>query len=336
MEVVGVDLGFGWVKACSGDRAIRFPAVVGEGRQLFEREVGNADPLDCLVHHSGQFVGNLAIRQSNTKTYSLSEDRASHKVAGVLLDVAIEQLQVGVCGVVTGLPIGWYWGQRDGMERLAMAHPAVAQVKIVPQPLGSFMSWLLDDDGQVRHDRARYASGTVGIVDVGMHTADYLLLQGMEVSQPYSHTTRSGLHVALRTVGSGLPLYEADQAVLSGSIDAREALQGLARQVRGEIESFWPDTDMVLVTGGGGAMLYDYLGVGILADDPGMANVEGYGKLGRRSWDADRVSIAGEGPGTDRGRAKDRTRGAVGSHQGGTTQAPSQLRWAVPSDEGRA
>lgn len=335
MTVIAVDLGFGWTKATNGRETIKFPSVIGPRRKLFD-STSTRNQLDRLVT-GDYFVGNLAIDQSATQRFNLQKNRAATDVASVLYQTALDVIAPAECDVVTGLPLAWYWEQREDMERLVTSDDRVVSARIVPQPLGTAMSWLLDDEGEIKPHKKRLAGGAVGVIDVGMHTADYLYLQGMEPRRNYSRTTRSGVHVALKAMGDAgldLPLYAIDAAVRDGQYRkaANEAFAQLAEHVKDEALSFWPSVPrVVLITGGGGAAIYDYLDLprAVLTRNPQEANVRGYWRLGRRR--VRRHKIKGDqGQGTGGGGPRNQGRPEPDpERRSEASAAGAPLRWRL-------
>ena len=67
MEVVGLDIGFGYTKATNGQRTIIFKTVYGEASELQFREQLLSDPdeeeyLHVEIDDHSYFVGELAER----------------------------------------------------------------------------------------------------------------------------------------------------------------------------------------------------------------------------------------------------------------------------------
>lgn len=307
MQTVAIDLGFGWLKAAGPDRQVRIPAVTGPSRQLFDAPP-DADPLDHLVHLEegvSTFVGSLVIRQSETALHTLRPDRATAPGARVLFRAGLALVaDSGPARVVTGLPVAWYWKQKADMERLAAGRHeielragrelirrtiSVAAERVVPQPYGAAMAWLLDDDGDIV--RRREAAGTIGVVDIGFNTLDLLYLDKLEIIQRYSSTRLSGMHVALNALtdaGATEPLYQLDHVAARHYPQAwRQARAHLAAQIAAEVETCWPVwPDVVLLSGGGAAALEEFLHLprAQVVGDPATANVRGYLRLGRRAY----------------------------------------------------
>lgn len=96
MRNVEVDAGFGFTKATDGRDSLMSPSVVGAARELrYRSEPANLPRLEALIVELGagtHFVGNLALRQSNTVLSTLSESRLGDGEASVLSTTALALL----------------------------------------------------------------------------------------------------------------------------------------------------------------------------------------------------------------------------------------------------
>ncbi|TYS64479.1 ParM/StbA family protein [Sutcliffiella horikoshii] len=309
-EIIGLDLGFGNVKGKNLFQEIMFPSVVGPSRNLIESTVqADTEPLNRIIDNKRSlFIGDLALRQSATKMFSLKENKAGHESTKPLLEVALGLLAKGRnVNVVTGLPVTFYFQQKEELSKVFKRDHdiniqvggqwiertiSVDEVKLVPQPLGSAIDFLLDREGNIKEDMKKYAKGRIGVLDIGFYTNDLLVLDGLEVAQDYSRSLRSGMSVAYRAMndaGIDVPIYDLEKMVRRGQYRSasEQAFQALAQQIQGEVETYWPQLDLIIITGGGGHELFRYLklpGESRISLNPSLANVKGYYKLGRRAW----------------------------------------------------
>lgn len=311
MKVSALDLGFGYTNGKRGEREISFPSVAGPERRILESSLTEKDPLTHMIDKNrGVFVGDLALRQSSTKTFSLKEQKAEQPGIDSMIEAALGALSPGPetdhINLVTGLPVTFYFKQkRQIADLLEKDHNIFMQygdytvtkkvrihdVKVIPQPLGSAMDFLLHENGSIKEDQKRHAAGKIGVLDIGFFTNDLLMLHKMEIVQDQSRSLRSGMSVALKALadaGVDLPIYELDKQIRNGQypLAKEKAFAALADQILGEIETYWGAVDLILVTGGGGVALFPYLekhlkNVQLLGQ---MSNVRGYHKIGMRSW----------------------------------------------------
>ena len=126
MEILGIDIGFGFTKATSGSQDLLFKSLLGEATDIQFREqmlpggMSGEDHLQVEVDGKGYFIGELAERQSNVRFFTLDQGQFISKFAKVLALTATARLVKGFIPVnlVTGLPIGAYRKHKDELARL--------------------------------------------------------------------------------------------------------------------------------------------------------------------------------------------------------------------------
>lgn len=311
-KMAALDLGFGYTNGKRGSLEFGFPSVTGPARKLLDFDLSEKAALDYMQDLKRDlFVGDLALRQSSTVNFSLKEQKAQQSQISSILETALGIMSNGPfseeLNLVSGLPVTFYFEQKEQMTDLLKGihslelqlgdheidkRVIINQVKVVPQPLGSAMDFLLHEDGSMRADCKKWAAGSIGVLDVGFFTNDLLVLNKMEVLRDHSRSLRSGMSVAYKAMsdaGIDLPIYQLDKKIREGSFAAakEKAFSALAGQILGEIETYWGNQlDLILVTGGGGADLFPYIQHqipdAVLLGQ--MSNVRGYHKIGRRSW----------------------------------------------------
>lgn len=317
-NVMAVDLGYGWTKAKSGAAIFRQPSLIGEAKQLFAEQEKEGDLL-YKGPEGEYFVGDLALRQSEVKYFSIKEQKAEAWVTEILLKTALGQLapRSGFY-LVTGLPIDFYFTQKKSFTEMldrfnrtefyevdikqqlkTIAKPSIRQLKIVPQPLGAAMNFLLDDRGQLQ--RKEEAKGRLLVIDLGYYTLDLLVLEGMEIGKASCSPPGLGVNTAYtllqnylkEKIGKAPARYEMDRYVMAGEYEGynikpliQKAFRALASQIQNEIDSLNMTFSQVIVTGGAASLAADFLELPnmIVTKDPQLGNVSGYEKLGRRIW----------------------------------------------------
>lgn len=199
--------------------------------------------------------------------------------------------------------IGRHRTERGGFE--------VGEVRIVPQPVGAFVDLLWSDlDSETL---ARIEEGTVLVLDAGYYSFDWAVVVAGELRRGASGTSLEAMSVLIeRAAGliaeqhGGRPQPLALEAALRRGREhllvlgkrvllqpllehaAREvggvALEALRQALRREVTN----VDLVLVTGGGGALykrqaaeLFPGAQV-LLARDPVGANARGFFRYGQR------------------------------------------------------
>lgn len=264
MDILGIDIGFGFTKAADGQQSLVFKSVLGEATDIQFRDEMIAAPdvdeqhLQVEVDGKGYFVGELAERQSNVRYFTLDQAQFIGKFAKVFALAAAAQLVKGFVPVnlVTGLPIGYYRQYKDELAKLLVGEHTVAlidsngkrleksisinKVRVVPQPFGSLFNIMLNDLGEMGDKRL--IRDKIGIIDVGFRTSDYTISDKMRYSERGSRTTDSGIARAFNVIvsklressGVNVELYRLYDAIDSGSIKIRGKvydIKGLTDQV---------------------------------------------------------------------------------------------------------
>lgn len=309
------DIGYGWTKTPTW----RQPSVLGERRQLFEENI-RPDDVQYIGTQGDYFVGDLALRHSQVKYAGTAENKATTWTTKILLETAlgITAPQANVY-LVTGLPVDYYFKQRPAFEELLqnfnqpqpyeiqvgrhkhIARPWIMKYKIVPQPLGSAMNYLLDDRGQMlRPDEAKKK---ILIIDVGYYTLDLLIMDAMEVGKASCSPEGLGVDTAYKliqdylkdNIGKAPNRYEMDPHVRAGSYDSYDikpltakAFEALAAQIDLEVQQLNTSFHKYIITGGWASLIADYLTIpkerAVIFDQ--LGNVQGYRKIGARLWGA--------------------------------------------------
>jgi plasmid segregation protein ParM len=281
MKVIGIDIGFGFTKATNGREALVFKSIFGEASDIQFREqfldgAGAEEHLHLEVGGKGYFVGELAERQSNVRSFTLDQNQFIASFAKLMGTAAISRLATRneQVRVVTGLPISYYRRHRaDLTELLQGKHEVVLidaagarietsatvnQVRVIPQPFGSLFNLMLGDSAEVLDKRI--VQSKVGIIDIGFRTSDYTIADRTRYSERGSRTTDTGIAQAFSIIaahlreetGVNVELYRLYDAVSRGSIKVRgesvdlkavteDAFGKLATAIATEVERHWVD-----------------------------------------------------------------------------------------------
>jgi plasmid segregation protein ParM len=298
-KLIGLDVGYGFVKTTDGESGYSFPSVVGEGhnKPTFSTKRGNRPVIEDLKIGIGQklfFVGKAAIKHSKFVYRDLSYTRATGDDFEVLFYSALSLFctnRTNEFRVVTGLPVERIHlaedletrvrGERnikvfDGRE-FKDVRVYVSEVEIVPQPLGTFWSQTLSSEGQ---EPVFPMESLTGVIDIGFRTTDLAAIEDGEYIPDKSKSLLIGLSTAYSDIASNLSAeyglekegYELDGAIIKRKINisgqtlditniVTNAFEKLATNVLVEINSHWkcPDFDNLIITGGGGHAISSYL-----------------------------------------------------------------------------
>lgn len=327
---VGIDIGYGFVKVTDGQDGYVFPSVMGEGSLDPAPRIGlqvpaRTDDLRVAVDGHAYYVGNLAIRHSRLAHRGLSATREEGNNFKVLCLAALSLFcnqPVNSFAVVTGLPPGRMHLVEEVIRQIRGEHRIVRltsqgqeevtvridRITVVPQPLGTYWSQVLDARGKVREE-SRMLQGVTGIIDIGFRTSDLVTVIDGEYVHEQSRTIPTGLVAAydeisaalLATHGVERETYALDEAVIRGEINMAgrrvdvgplrdRCFEQLAVKLQVELQSTWQvsEFDVLLLTGGGGHLMGRYLLPKLpqasVPSDPSTANSRGFLAWAHRQW----------------------------------------------------
>lgn len=298
MAVVGIDIGFGFTKATNGRDTLIFKSIFGEASDIQYREQllghnGQEEHLHLEIDGNSYFVGELAERQSNVRSFTLDQDQFIANFARIMALSALSRMLEtnDPTRVVTGLPISYYRRHREeviklltGKHELAVLDAAgkrstkvinISHVRVIPQPFGTLFNHMLNDLAEVADKR--FVQEKIGIIDIGFRTCDCTIADRTRYSERGSHTWDAGISKAFSAIaaqlqestGINVELYRLYDAVARGQIKIRgkaidlkpmteAAFKKLASSIAGDVERLWVDDwdiDVMVITGGGGAVL---------------------------------------------------------------------------------
>lgn len=302
-NIIGIDIGFGFTKATDGQDFLIYKSIYGEAVdfQYKENLLDNKNEdqhLQIEVSGTSYFVGELAERQSSSRSFTLDQTQFVSSSSKVLALAALSKLvkdREQPVKLVVGLPIGHYRQYKDELAKMlldthkfktinAMGEKSdlsitVSDVRVLPQPIGTVMDRLLSREGVTTNKR--FATDKIGIIDVGFRTTDYTISDKGRYSERGSLTTRNGISRAFSKIGNKLKeacgidieIYRLFEAVDTGSIKVRgkaydlssitqKSFQQLASYIATDANQVWSDDwdiDAIMITGGGGAVLAPYL-----------------------------------------------------------------------------
>ena len=224
---IGLDIGYGVVKAVTDTASISFPSVMGHAREIkFQHEaIQQKYPGDQMADDDGQwFIGDLALAQIPVgELLRLRGRTANEKTMGNafrlrLAKTAIAKLVQGVWGrdvvhirLAVGLPVDHMEDAPELKESLLTQHliktdigefiANVTDVMVMPQGYGAIYSQMLTPSGEinVHHTYLR-----TGVVDVGTYTVDLALDDDGEFISSESGSIEGGVYTAQERIASML------------------------------------------------------------------------------------------------------------------------------------
>lgn len=297
-KLIGLDVGYGFVKVTDGRTGYSFPSVVGEGHNkptfnVLSDELSVVDDLKIGIAGELFFVGKSAIRHSKFAHRDLSYTRAISDDLETLFFSALSPYcsePVNRFRVITGLPVERMHLASDLAERVkgeklitiyneGNPHEVkidIDEVEVVPQPLGTYWAVHLNTLGQITNA----LEGRVGIIDVGFRTTDLAAVEDSEYIPEKSKTIPMGLVTAYGDIASYLATtyglekesYDLDSIVIKGKINVagetiditeviNSAFEKLAINILVTVNSNWKTTDFdkLILSGGGGQSVSTYM-----------------------------------------------------------------------------
>lgn len=330
MNIIGIDLGYGYTKAVAAGREVRFPSITGPAVRVQFNDTALRSNGKGVIYRLDEgpddmrgsefFCGEWAQLQSPFIDAPRARERTGTDHTGRLFVAALHQLGVpdGEASVVTGLPVQWY-GDRLKVERqMLRTHHfyvneqrravTISQVYIMPQPVGALFYSIMDGDGRLIN--TDLAKGRLAVIDIGMYTTDYTLVDHLRYIEKDSGSIDVGMGRVYDLVGAqlrdgyglNLGLHQVDQAIrehhfrVNGqtlSIDdlAAPAVQDVMARILNQARELWGnarDIDRIILAGGGaimarGHIINDYPHI-MTIPDPDWANARGFYRRGLRLW----------------------------------------------------
>jgi len=253
MQVLGIDIGFGFTKATNGKDTVIFKSLFGDASDIqFWADFGDSRPTDHIhvsIDGKAYFIGDLAEQQSSVLNYTLDQEKLitdfvptlTLTVAGLLIKNG-GNINVPV-NIVSGLPIGFFKAHQKRFNDLLTGHHSVTyhgtdgrettkeiyinKVRMLPQPLGSLLNLLMDDTGKIVNQTL--ANQKVGVIDIGFRTTDFTVLDHLRYIDRASRTMDTGISKGFAVIcdklrekcGISVELHRLFKAVETGSIKYR-------------------------------------------------------------------------------------------------------------------
>lgn len=224
---VGLDIGYGVVKAVTDAQVVTFPSVMGHAREIkFQGdEIAQRHPGDQISDDEGAwFVGDLALTQLppgqllRLRGRTANEATMGNAFRLRLAKVALGKLLAGTIGrdvvhlrIATGLPtdhmrdapelkaalLGQHLIRTDCAEVIAN----VTEVMVMPQPYGTIYAATLTEKGEINR---QHAYRRTGVCDVGTYTVDLALDDEGEFVDAESGSVESGVFTAQERIAAML------------------------------------------------------------------------------------------------------------------------------------
>jgi len=224
MEIVGIDVGFGFTKAYNGKNSVIFKSLIGDATDIQFRSILGDDASTSNLHitleDKSYFLGSYAELQSNIREYTLDQEKLLEDFVKILAIAA-----AGLCtdtsepiNVISGLPVGYLkrdskkfkemiqgiheitFHNKDGKDVTKRIN--INKIHVIPQPIGSIFNLIFDDQGKIK-DRG-LATQKLGIVDIGFKTTDFSIFDHLQYIERGSCTMDTGISKCFSVIANKL------------------------------------------------------------------------------------------------------------------------------------
>jgi len=253
MQVLGIDIGFGFTKATNGKDNVIFKSIFGDAADIqFWADFGDDTPTDYIhvtIDGKSYFIGDLAEQQSSVLHFTLDQEKLITQFVKILsLTVAGMFMKKGASvnvpiNVVSGLPIGYFKENHERFNELLSGHHLITyhasdgretnkeiyinKVRMLPQPMGSVLNMLMDEKGKIVDKDL--AAQKIGVVDIGFRTTDFIVMDRLRYIDRGSRTIDSGISKGFSIIanklrekaGVSVALYRLYRAAETGTIKMR-------------------------------------------------------------------------------------------------------------------
>jgi plasmid segregation protein ParM len=337
---LGLDLGFGFTKCIDGEQTVIFQSHMNRNITRTDETTTPPEGIYHIELDDGDYIVG-----DDTRSPSLFEDfaRQPERLINaygrnlVLTAAAPFSDQENPLHIVIGLPVTYFqrWetelmGRLTGYHKIGVYQPDgrctrknlhIRKVHVVPHPLGTFTSLIMDEEGRLRD--SEYNKTKIAIVDIGFRTTDIMVMASARFCNRGSSTIEMGMangfemvaRKLYRETGTVPDLNRLYKAIRMGFIRIedqeynleirraemyRHLSSALADRINYGLKDDW-DIDRVLLTGGGAsdiagdlAPLIDGEVVLIEHDqDVRLINAQGQLRLARHLWGASGFCHAG-------------------------------------------
>jgi plasmid segregation protein ParM len=220
VKLIGVDLGFGFVKAFDGQQPIVMPtALTVHGRPDGEAPSDPLAPdlgLQMMVDGQEVFVGHRAADDWRAPQRPRRPERLFGDYGRRLVLAALGSYieMENPLHVVLGLPVSHFQRLKSTFETCLLGYHQTAwrqpddsripknihirKIHTVPHPMGTFSGLILDADGRMQDDK--FGDQKVVLVDIGLRCTDVILMDRMRFSNRCSATIEMGIGRGLKAI----------------------------------------------------------------------------------------------------------------------------------------
>ena len=328
MKNLAIDVGFGKTKGMVADKKVAIPSLLSNFQPISFIGMSEKSDIEQLAYsYNGDryYVGDLAIRHG-IPMGSLSANRTVETEGIIFFLVMVDLLSDEQNhNAVVGLPVNEYNRLRGAYKKALKGEHTLSRlylsgtikerktfhindVRVIPQPFGAYLNKLLG----IGVDKSWYASN-IGVIDIGHYTVDLARISEMEFhsesSVSYSDVGVSNVYQSVSkgiqtTYGIQVLPEKLEEIIISKKLRIKGqdhniqnivsgSVSQTAQAIVNRVNNVWQgcvDLDRILITGGGGPLLGNYIKRLLDHDyieicDRGVyGNVEGYQKYAQKIW----------------------------------------------------
>lgn len=335
---IAVDIGFGFVKTMNENgEQVSFPSVIAKRQESSIKNIigGAVDNYNITLWDEGDggqklnerkyYVGDAGMTNGGNRRW---EDKSEFNTEDMKIFIATAVALVNPLNeevdLCVGLPMSYFTQKKEDLKN--MLKPLNARIKIeqikgtrtikfksifvFPQGAGAYYSAICDRNGDIKD--INMATSSVGVIDVGYRTVDYLVMakgrNGITMVEGLSGSLEEdGMNVAFQEIEKAVSshpdvqreigLLEIEKAILwfGGKLNFKKleinlteieerAYREHGENIASKIKLKWGnDADSlgtILISGGGGSALFPVFQTKFeqaeLQANPEFANCEGY------------------------------------------------------------
>lgn len=280
MELMGIDIGFGFTKATNGQDSLIFKSLFGDAKEMqfwadFGENAGD-DYFNVTIEGRSYFVGDLAEQQSNVRQFTLDQEKLISDFVKILGITAIGKFygsEVPI-NVVSGLPISYFKQNHERFAKTLRGYHDVTyqkpdgskvtkkiyinKVRMMPQPLGTIINLLMDENGKIINKELE--NQKIGVIDIGFRTTDFTIFNKLQYIDRGSSTLDTGISKAFSVIagklqersGVNIEVYRLYKAVESGFIKMKghgfdfskirdKIFSQLATRIANDVDRLWTE-----------------------------------------------------------------------------------------------
>ena len=306
--LISIDLGYGYTKAMTRDKQILFPSVITQDN-MPDLDLGFGSQLDYSVSiriingNIKKFLVGKAAQMTEAPIISKNREKFFTEYSAVFtLTAAYLVGGKGLTNVALGLPIAYYKNQKEKLQAFFKSISGYVSVNKQPERYISFTNvFVFPQAGGALYTVGKLPEkGYVGVVDIGFHTTDFLLIEcepdQIELVNDCSSSIEIGVSTAIEKYQTlyldktGIPtsLNESYRLWMFGK---EQELKEIAKKqveqaIKVAILNKWQEIKDLIVQvylAGGGAYEFEFSKLNVQKlNSPEYANALGFYELAQR------------------------------------------------------